>query len=566
MLQAAGTVSKLPMLSALMTEKAAHYCIMARQDRKYSLHVVLSGHKYISCGISSAENHASVCFAAAMVIHDAGVWGTVKSRLWRTLADKLKRTGTAEGTRKSLLLLLQILNAASSDGKTYSGNVALVDAVNVYHELIHDESWCNLHIPRGWDTMTTRDVLLDDRPFNLSEPKTSHAIDLENAVDLIDENRGVKDSTHNGAIPTTTVIEDLRIPEVFMDSVVLMVHLNGSASAVPHGTFSPIHAKMDLLKSLLEVEKSLELLKGQSVSEEMLLESCAEKFVFADMALRNGSESNRYGNVGSMGNSGNLALCIPLGESVVVQMTILNPLPVELSLRDFKIEMDVPESFETLGVDILLPSGSSKTISLVAMPLSVGTFRVASASWFLGDNIKIVQHINKKGPMQQKTLAQRAARERGPDTSLIFNIVQKAPSIRIELLENIINNDVLCGEIIKTTISLRNDGGMTARHIDVIFSHSVSAVEMIDAHQHSRVDHSPTHFIPFFGNSCTAIHLPPETIIPPGKHIKLHVYMRLTEVGKQEISLLTAYKTSVEDKTSRHSVTSFQVIVANIYM
>jgi hypothetical protein len=100
----------------------------------------------------------------------------------------------------------------------------------------------------------------------------------------------------------------------------------------------------------------------------------------------------------------------------------------------------------------------------------------------------------------------------------------------------------------------------------VIFSHSVSAVELLDVHKTGHQEHPPAaHFLPFFGNSCTAIHLPLSTVIPPGEHINMNVYMRLTDMGRQEISLLAAYKATAEDKTSRHSIASFQVNLQMCY-
>ena len=557
LLQAAGTVSKLPMLSALMTELAAQYCILARQDRKYCLHVVLSGHKFKSCGIAAAENHASVCFAAAMVIHDTGVWGTVKSRLWRTLADRLRKSGTAEGARKALLLLLQILSAVSSDAETYSGTVALVDAVNVYHELIHDKSWGSVRISKEWVNKSTRDILLGQADSDAqSEQAKTPMIDRENAVDLITDDDPAQTIPLSDTTPCDlTTIEDLRIPEVFMESVELMIHLNGSTSAVAHGTYTSTHAKIDLLKSLLEVEKSLELMKAQADSVDTLVEMCAEKFVMSERSVK--SDRNRLSGPGSMGGGMANIVSIPLGEKVVIQMIIHNPLPVELSLRDFQVHMNVPDSFDVTGMDVILPSGASQTITLTATPLCVGSFHVDSVSWLLGDRLKIKQHVKKRGRMQQKTLAQRAAKERAPDNSLMFNIIQTWPALRMDVPAVIQNAEVLCDEIVTTEITLCNDGGTAAKHIHLIFNTPVAAVRLLTQQDSDRP--AASDFLPFFGQSCTAVHLPPGTVIAPGRSVQLQVFLRLTEVGRQEISLLASYKATAEDKTPRTSFTSFEV-------
>mmetsp|Transcript_14452 Transcript_14452/g.21723 ORF Transcript_14452/g.21723 Transcript_14452/m.21723 type:complete len:1460 (-) Transcript_14452:198-4577(-) len=554
LLQAAGSVSRLPMLSALLTERAAQYCLPARQDRKYSLHVVLAGHKFNSCGVPAAVSHASVCFAAAMVLHDPGAWGTVKSRLWRALADKLKRSGSADGARKALLLLLQILSAVSSNGKTYSGTVALVDAVNVYHELIHESFWGNMSIPSGWEDVCTRDILLDKTQYTDQTPRTRDCkVDLETAVDLIDSNSSCSPPIDSGL----TVVEDLRIPEVFMPSVVLMVPLNGSACAVPHGTYSSLHSKIDLLKSLLEVEKSLEKSFSSVAEDDLLLQTCAERFILTNMSAR--SDNSRSLGTHALGGSSK-GLMIPLGEKVIIQMHINNPLPVELSLKDFKIIMNSPDCFDVTGVDVVLPSGASKVLTLYATPLNLGSFHVEGVSWYLGDKVKVVQHIRKEGPLLQKTLSQRAVRERGQDRSLMFNIVETCPSIQVEIGESINNTEILSGEVINTTIVLHNEGGADGKDIDLIFNYPVSAVEL---YNESEGDESESvQFLPFFGQSCTAVHLPAGIEVRPGDSVTLRAWVRLQDPGIQEIQVLASYKSKSSERSStRMSFSSFQVTV-----
>jgi hypothetical protein len=551
LLLAASSVARYPTMCALLMEKAALYSIPARQYRKYALNIVVAGHKYNSCGTSAAINHSSVCFAAAMVLHDHGEWGSVRSKLWKSLADRMKKTYGPENSRKALILLLQILSAVSSTGnKTFKSPSAIAEAVNVYREVTSDTSWGNFTIPSGWDNIPTRDILLDRTPYMDHPPTTEARVDLEKVVDLINEDLDGIISESAQRSSGFTIIEDLRIPDVEMDSIVLLAPVNGSICLMPYGLPSASHAKIDLLKALMEVERVLDQMVGVT-DEGSLLEVCADRLLLAETSLREGTKTTVTA-----------PLAIPLGEKVVVQMRIQNPLPVDLSLRDFRIAMNLPDAFDVNGVDMVLPATSARDFILLSNPLSLGTYNVDFAQWFLGEKIQVVQHIKKTGALLQKTLSQRAHRERAPDASLLFNIVETSPCIRVEVGQDVHNTEVLCGEVVETRIVLTNEGAAGARNIELMFSAPVCAIEILsrtsDVSSNSEEDQK--RFLRFFGCSSTAVRLPVDTYLAPNSSLTLKLWVRFPDRGQQEISLLTTYQSSTSERPwSRTSLASFEV-------
>lgn len=564
LLLAAGYLNRFPILSALLTEKAAHFYIPARQYRKYSLHIVLAGHKFNSCGTTATIDHSSICFASAMILYDNTEWSTVKSKLWRALADRLKVVHSASGPRIALLLLLQILSAITSKNrKSFNGTTALNDAVKVYHELIHDRTWGNLTIPTGWESINTRDILLDKTAYVEQVVTTSpSSIDPENIINLINS-VDIEENTSPTKVRGLTIIEDLRLPEIFMESVVLMTPLNGSTTIIPHGVDSPLNPKIELLKSFLDVERSIE--KAPLIGNYSgLLEMCADKFVAADYSVREGGLRNLSGS--PLSGSGTSALLIPLGEKVVLNLQLYNPLPIDLLLRDLQIIMNLPESFDVLGTEVIIPSGTTRDITLIATPLSVGTFRVNSACWYLGERVQIIQHIRKKGTLLQKTLAQRAQHQRAPDTTLTFNVVETCPLLRLDFEKDLENAEVLCGEIFRTSLSIFNEGSASAKNLELIFNFPVAAVELFSVngdisqlnYQSDRT--KSVSFLPFVGQSCTAVRLPSDIIIRSGGSVQLRLWLRFPDVGNLEISLLASYQSALSDRVApRTSFCSFNV-------
>jgi hypothetical protein len=590
LLQASNYTQKsMPLVSALLIEKASYCYLRAGQDRKFSLQIVLSGQRFQSLGLTvrdginqwsqNCNKHSCVCFAVAMVFHDRGKWGTIKSRLWRSMADKLRSVSPSDASmsltdgssgddalvgnnaKQALLFLLHILHAVSPTDDTYSGSVALLDAVNAYDELIHEDVWSGVNVTQGWEKTTTREILLNE---------TSRAFQQLKNPDL---------KIEKGAL---TVIEDLCIPEIITSSVVIMTPLNGNSLLVPHGSKGGAQQAVNQLTSQLQVEFALEkeqnvikinksLLKNDNGSVDgaaagvtthfetnpLLIESWADKYLEAKFSKQ---PTGRMSQIFASN-----IFTIPINEEVIVAMTISNTLPVELVLKDFKIILQEQNqsggqnsetscstgSFEVSGIDIVLPSGANKDLRLKVKPKQSGTFVIIGASYILGDKIQVIQHIVKPGPLLLRTQKQRTERQRAEDETLLLKVIEPSPCLCVTVNGGKPFDNILCGEIFQTDIEFRNEGNAPATDILFNFNYPIGAVKF----------ENEDKFLPFFGQSCTAMRLPRTAVIQAGESVHLKAWFRLCDSGKREISMLVSYQ-KPDAKSSRTSFTRFDVSVS----
>ena len=166
LLQGAASVSRHTLLSGLLMERAAAFFLQANQTRRYVFHVVIAGNRLHKCGLRPAR-HAAVCFAASMLVLDRGLWGDLKAKLSRALAQDLKFLG-CEGAQRSLLLMLKMLAASMTDAQEIGSNIAaLTEAVNVFLEVTSGGgAWGSILVREGWQEATTRAILLDPLPIS----------------------------------------------------------------------------------------------------------------------------------------------------------------------------------------------------------------------------------------------------------------------------------------------------------------------------------------------------------------------------------------------------------------
>ena len=68
----------------------------------------------------------------------------------------------------------------------------------------------------------------------------------------------------------------------------------------------------------------------------------------------------------------------------------------------------------------------------------------------------------------QRTRQQRASGERGPDTSLSFEVVPAHPLLKMEFEG--LSPEVLQGQLLKATLVLRNEGAATAGEVFIKLS------------------------------------------------------------------------------------------------
>lgn len=509
LLLAAASVSKLPLLSSLFTERAAMFFLRAGQERKYTLNLVLAGYKYNQCILPSASNHAAVCFATALLFYEGGHWGSIRVRLMRLLADELLKRNK-EQARRAFLLLLKIVTTAANAGKIHIGKNAFADAVAVYQLLMRGGPWCGMKLQDSWRSLSTYQLLLSSIPMTEINPSTPMSYDIEANVD---------DSCNY------TLVENLSLPLIDMTSIMMMEPINGTAHLVPFNSNAVELKQLEYMTLLLGFES--------------LAESAITDFALSTYATQKLQVENSFYNRNeSRNNKNDRIFSLPLGEEIILRFTIRNSFPIDIAMHKLRLTLEKNDSFLIKDTNVVATANSSMEICLTVKPTIPGTFRILSADWELSPALHVTHALNKPGPLLQRTLQQRAHKERGTDMSTTFTVTTPMPLLYMSL--NSPPSTVLAGEIFLVEVMLDNQGDATACAIDIMLSHPCFVIEHVDASGEMK-KHVPTSFLPYTGYSQTVVQLPRTVSVTPGDSIKLSMWMRLTEAGPQNISILSSY-------------------------
>lgn len=158
-----------------------------------------------------------------------------------------------------------------------------------------------------------------------------------------------------------------------------------------------------------------------------------------------------------------------------------------------------------------------------------------------------------------------AGRQRGEDKSLFFEIIPPYPLLTISLKGLEFLNDkrelqLLQGEILHTKIIIKNNGKAPAFDLFLKLSHPSFVFEKCAPTTGPPPRHSPSTpqtptgflpqnpLIPLWGKSSTiSKFLEINEIILPGEEKASNVWIRLTELGQQQVSILATYKSYKEN-------------------
>jgi hypothetical protein len=484
-----------------LIERASLFFLQANQVRKHVLHSVLAGNKLYKCGSVPAQ-HASVCFAASLMLLERSHWSDPQAKLSKALSQDLK-AGGRENAQRSLVFLLKMLKAILDEPGESSGS--LKDAVSVLSELSRGGPWGHVHVGTGWDLCSARDILLGGVPV------------------------ASLDDDHDGDLEISRAeVESLAVPEIDVQSVQLLVPINGPNNNDTPKILLTSEYERDLLLCILDVERSF-VNRPPANPDDLMALTLEELWIKAEKEFFEKLEMKQQESISQK-------VKIPLGENVMVKVKFTNKLPVDLRLSALQLMMDLPDSFVVQPREQTVGSEVSEEIVLQATPQVLGQFSVRSVRWQLGDHLVISQPLWKQGPLLQRSLQQRANRERGRDTSLQFEVVEAQPLLQMQF--DGLSPEVLQGQLLKSTLKIVNKGAAIATDIYIKLSQP-SFVFYLQAND------DDGQVLDFFGMSSTVVHLK-GIDIAPGQEIRLEAWLRVTKPGLQRISLLLAYQAPID--------------------
>ncbi len=235
-----------------------------------------------------------------------------------------------------------------------------------------------------------------------------------------------------------------------------------------------------------------------------------------------------------------IPLKVPMSEPLTVTVVMRNPLLNPLSITD--LSLDLPSSsFEMTLQSVTIAAKSSVDVTLEAIPLKLGRFKLSAMKWTLKDGgVSVVQPIKKPAKLLQKTLHQRATRQTVEDKSLMFEVVPPSPSLHITLEG--LAEEVLQGQIVKASVILKNEGAAPAIDIFIKVNQSEFVFYLLEGDEQSQTN---SIYLPPWGQTGSLTKLPSGVTIPPGETFRLGAWIRLGKLGKQTISILASCSSQI---------------------
>mmetsp|Transcript_61952 Transcript_61952/g.108957 ORF Transcript_61952/g.108957 Transcript_61952/m.108957 type:complete len:1520 (-) Transcript_61952:123-4682(-) len=536
-----------PLICAMLLEKAAAYYLQASHSRKYVFFTTITANKMLHAGARPAR-HAAVCFAASMMVLDQGHWGDLKAKLGKALSEDSKFHGL-DGARRSLLLLLRLLSAAMCEGLDCGQNESLTEAVAVFREITTAGAWGQIEVFKTWKDLSTRDILLGPLPIHALQATalpTAHAeigdlpvplLDVPSAALLhsangVEVSTGISNNTYSAMVSSAVSTEMTDTELAFAEEMYAYLELERK--------WVEEHARRVAAAAAGGASNALD-------DEDTLSDKWAQ--LDAEYLM------NRSTTAGGAGNSEAAIVRVPLGEKVKLKVTLTNKLPVELHLTDVRVLMEPAAAFETNGVALQLKDNTVQEVMLTTKPLQLGKFKIDTARWNLSESLSVKHSLTKPGPLLQRTRQQRASGERGPDTSLSFEVVPAHPLLKMEFEG--LSPEVLQGQLLKATLVLRNEGAATAGEVFIKLSQPLFVFylsQVIDGDGNSAKgsllsskEKDARGLLSLYGGSSTVLRLAEGTTIAPGQALRFEAWLMVSKPGLQKVSLLAAYKKVCED-------------------
>lgn len=545
LLQAASTMSRYPLMCGISTERAAIYMLLSGQVKKFIFHEVFAGNKFHRCGPKPAA-HGALCFACSMLVLDQSNWGDLKAKLSRALAQDFKKSG-GEGARRSLLLMLKLLSSLLNDENDVGDTAASVDLVNIYNEVVGAGLWGAVSVQRGWRELTTRDVLLSALPVV--------------APSSLDD-----DPRH-----LVTTVFDFGVPELLKEKVAIIRSLNGALSVENYNSSEDGDARLRneaaTLQMIEEMQQMLELEKQWAIEQDSSsssAESAAAMNMYRSLADKwaevEGDVARLRAAKGVLGSGPKVEpfMRVALGEELHVSLVLVNKLPIDVDISNLKLTVTSvgspgarrlldPVLEEGLSEEIIMATDglraeisadSSAEIVVSSRPLKVGVYEFTNAFWNLSKHFVVQQPLNKQGPLLQKTLAQRLNRERGEDRSLCFEVVASHPLL--EICFKGLSKEVLQGQLLRTTLVIRNAGSAPACNVYIKLSQPSFVFFHTAGNENEKEKESLNRLQPC-GLSSTLVKLDENCVIQPHASMQFEAWLRITACGVHNISVLVSY-------------------------
>lgn len=522
-----GSTMEQGICSAVLMERAALCDIQSRQPkfRKYGFRMVMAGHVYDSLGHRA---HSARCYALARAIYDASGWFQVEDHINFTLAQQANRLSDP------------------------------IASINLFLKLIGT----------GRNSASQQEALLYEFGLIVKEfLATSNSGDSASVPATLSRN-GPMLLTDKALGTKTLVVKNLVMPELEDSSTVVFAPGNACG----------INRDIDGNTTDTEHWRALE----QAIAKQNQIHQFATSDSGAD-ASRESNSANRWLHQPSTFNvtfrnkkqqvkkPENYAL----GEPIYVEFVMKNALSCAVDVEDIhlfgKFEpapgtataatnavIDVPEprphdnsdNSEAVRITVgrvnlqLLPC-SEERVRLAVTPHVRGVLRLIGVRWSIcGGDVHGEHAFDIPGPLLQDTRANREARARAPNTSLIANVIGAMPWLGVQV-ENA-PTEAYVGEIVKMDVTLVNGGSAELADLQLCCSDLLLCVA-----SDSRA--ASTQFVSYIGASGHVLDLS-DVKLAPGESKRIAVWARGVMPGRLRARLVFRYRNASGDDAAATSM------------
>lgn len=516
-----GSTMEQGICSAVLMERAALCDLQARQPkfRKFGFRMVMAGHVYDALG---HKPHSARCYALARAVFHGSGWVQVEDHINFTLAQQANRLHDPLASITLFLTLIGTGRNSASQQEALLYEFGLI--VKEFLATSSDNSATVVALPRSGPVLVR------------------------------DDGTGVK----------TLLVRDLRMPELDDQSTVVFAPMNAFG----------INREIDGNPADADAWKALEttIEKQNQVHQYASAETAATRDA--------GAHSSRWLHQPTTFNvtfrNKKHQLKRPenyaLGETIYVEFVMKNALSCAVDVEDIhlfgKFEaavasssssssslaggsnvVDVPEpqtqeaSGDTARITVdrvnlqLLPC-SEERVRLAVTPHARGVLSLTGVRWSIcGGDVHGEHAFDIPGPLLQDTRANREARARAPNTSLIANVTGAMPWLGVQL-ENM-PSEAYAGEIVRLDVTLANGGSAGLAGLQLCCADLVLCVA-------SAVPTAAT-FAAYVGANGEVLDLSDVTLAP-GETRKIVVWARSTQPGRLRARLLFRYRKTAEDQ------------------
>lgn len=507
-----GSTMEQGICSAVLMERAALCDLHARQPkfRKYGFRMVMAGHVYDSLGHSP---HSARCYSLARAIYDFSGWFQVEDHINFTLAQQANRlndpmasinlflkligTGRNSASQQEALLyefglIVKEILLTATDGASNAGRSG---AVSIFQD------------DRGENKLLVKDLCMPEL-----EDKSTVVFAPVNAVGI---DRSIDGNEHDA--DTWKQLEELVDKQNRLHQYATSNDTLSNPEKSENRWFAPAHFyAMPYRNKRNSAKKPANYALGEQIYVEFIMKNALSCAVDVENIHLFGKFEPLDGEVFNV------------------------PEPIKRSDDDSPEVIAVAtaatsERVAVANVNLQLLPVSEERVRLAICPKVPGKLTIVGVQWSIcGGDVHGEHAFDIPGPLLQDTRANKEARARAPNTSLIANVVGEMPWLGVEI--DCDARDVFVGEVVQMRVLVFNSGSAPVSGLQCS-SKSFMLCASISPPGVAAADHQLAGYI---GASGQVVDLSAVTL-EPGERKEFTLWARATSSGRQQIPLLFQY-------------------------